>query len=320
MIVYSLFDTIPHDPNTILTVGTFDGVHKGHQQIITSMNELKKSKSNARTVVVTFEPHPQLIVQRPDKPPISLLTDISERLQLLESYGVDMVVIIPFTKEFSQIGSDEFIKTFIHERIGCSDIFIGYDHGFGKSREGDAQTLHALSSELGFKVHQIHAMLIDSTTISSTEIRSALKHGYLQQAFELLGHPYFVEGMVIHGDQRGRTIGYPTANVQAANPAKLLPKNGVYFVSSDIQGKTVYGMANIGTRPTVNNLDDIRLEVHFFDLDEDLYHQQIVIWFLKYIRDEQQFASLEALQNQLYKDEQYCREIIATFHFSDSQS
>ncbi|GDX64340.1 riboflavin biosynthesis protein [Chlorobiota bacterium] len=320
MIVYSLFDAIPFDPNTILTVGTFDGVHRGHQYIIAAMNELKKSRTNARTVVVTFEPHPQLVIQRPDKPPITLLTDISERLQLLESYGVDIVVIIPFTKEFSQISSNEFIKTFIQDRIGCSDIFIGYDHGFGKSREGDARTLHALSSELGFTVHEVDAMLMDSTTISSTEIRSSLKKGNLQVAFELLGHPYFVEGMVIHGDQRGRTIGYPTANIQAANPAKLLPKNGVYFVSSDILGKTVYGMANIGTRPTVTNLDDIKFEVHFFDLNEDLYHQQIVIWFLKFIRDEQQFASIESLQEQLHIDEQYCRDIISTLQGNDTQS
>ena len=319
MIVYSLFDNIPHDPHSILTVGTFDGVHRGHQYIINAMNALKQSKNNARTVVVTFEPHPQLVIPRKDKPPISLLTDISERLQLLESYGVDMVVIIPFTKAFSETSSDDFIRSFIHERIGCSDIFIGYDHGFGKSREGDANTLLAMSQELKFTVHTIDALSIEQHTVSSTEIRGALKEGLLPEAFEMLGHPYFVEGMVIKGDQRGRTIGFPTANIQTANPSKLLPKKGVYFISSEIHGTTVYGMANIGTRPTVNDKDDIRLEVHFFDIDANLYDQSIVIWFLKYVREESMFSSLEKLKIQLHNDEIYCREIIASLENNQKQ-
>ncbi|NBP64059.1 MAG: hypothetical protein EBU66_05200 [Bacteroidetes bacterium] len=269
MIVYSLFDAIPHDPQSILTVGTFDGVHKGHQFIINAMNALKQTKVHARLVVVTFEPHPQLVIPRKDKPPISLLTDISERLQLLESYGVDMVVVIPFTKEFSETSSTDFIRTVIHEKIGCSDIFIGYDQN-------------------------------------------------LPEAFDMLGHPYFVEGTVIKGDQRGRTIGYPTANIQTANPSKLLPMNGVYFISSDLNGITVYGMANIGTRPTVSNEHDVRLEVHFFDIDAQLYDQTIVIWFLSYIRVEQRFTSLFELQEQLQKDELHCRAIIDSLQINDN--
>lgn len=318
MIVYSLFDAIPHDPQSILTVGTFDGVHKGHQFIINAMNALKQKKDHARLVVVTFEPHPQLVIPRKDKPPISLLTDISERLQLLESYGVDMVVVIPFTKEFSETSSTDFIRTIIHEKIGCSDIFIGYDHGFGKSREGDANTLHSLSKELHFAVHTIDALRVQEHSISSTEIRSALKHGNLPEAFDMLGHPYFVEGTVIKGDQRGRTIGYPTANIQTANPSKLLPMNGVYFISSDLNGITVYGMANIGTRPTVNDEHDVRIEVHFFDIDAQLYDQTIVIWFLSYIRVEQRFTSLLELQEQLQKDELHCRAIIDSLQINDN--
>lgn len=317
MIVHSLFDDIPHDSQTILTVGTFDGVHKGHQSIINAMHALKETRHNARTVVVTFDPHPQVVIPRPDKPPISLLTDISERLQLLESYGVDMVVIIPFTTQFSQTGSEEFIRKYIHENIGVSDFFIGYDHGFGKSREGGANTLLKLSKELGFIVHTVEPLLTDSHTISSTAIRNSLKNGELPLAFDMLGHPYFIEGIVKTGEQRGRTIGYPTANIHARDLSKLFPKKGVYFVSSDIDGKIVYGMANIGTRPTVNQADDIRLEVHFFDIDENLYDRSLVIWFLKYMREEQAFTSLDALKEQLFIDEEQCRAIITSLMPTD---
>lgn len=320
MEVYSLHDSIPFDKASIITVGTFDGVHKGHQFIIDSMIALKKQKQYARTVIVTFDPHPQTIIPRKDKPPITLLSDISERLQLLESYGIDIVVIIPFTIEFAQTSSEEFIRTYIHQHIGFSDIFIGYDHGFGKAREGGAETLHALSKELNFTVHGIDSFIIDEKTVSSTEIRKALAQGELADAFEMLGHPYFIEGIVVKGDQRGRTIGFPTANIKAKDEHKLHPKNGVYFVSSDIDGKTVYGMANIGIRPTVSDSQKVSLEVHFFDIDQDLYDRSMVIWFLKYLREEQRFSSLEHLQEQLKQDEASCREIINGLNLIDEQS
>lgn len=320
MEVFTLHDAIPHDNNTIITVGTFDGVHKGHQFIIESMLTLQQKKKDARTVIVTFDPHPQTVIPRKDKPPITLLSDISERLQLLESYGIDMVVIIPFTKEFAQTSSDEFIRTYIHEKIGFSDIFIGYDHGFGKAREGGANTLHALSEELQFTVHPIEPYVIDHKTVSSTEIRKALSEGNLPEAFDMLGHPYFIEGIVKKGDQRGRTIGFPTANIKPAIPYKLFPRKGVYFVSTDVNGRTVYGMANIGNRPTVEITDQISLEVHFFDVNEDLYDTQLVIWFLKYIREEQAFASLDHLKEQLHRDETTCREIMNSLDNIEDES
>jgi len=320
MEIYSIHDAIPHDANSIVTVGTFDGVHKGHQSIMKSMLTLKQSKRNARTVIVTFDPHPQTVIPRSDKPPITLLSDISERLQLIESYGMDMVVIIPFTKEFAQTSSDEFIKKYIHSTIGCSDIFIGYDHGFGKAREGGVNTLNALSKELSFTVHHIEPSIIDEKTISSTEIRKAISLGDLPHAFEMLGHPYFLEGTVVQGDQRGRTIGYPTANIKPFSPHKLYPGKGVYFVSSDLHGRTVYGMANIGNRPTVSDVPDISLEVHFFDIDEDLYGSELVIWFLKYIREEKKFASLDLLSQQLQYDASICRAIMKSLDSIDEQS
>jgi riboflavin kinase/FMN adenylyltransferase len=319
MEIYSLHDAIPHDKNSIITVGTFDGVHKGHQFIIESMLSLKESKKDSRTVVVTFDPHPQTVIPRKDKPPISLLSDISERLQLLESYGIDMVIIIPFTIEFAQTSSDEFIRNYIHAKIGFSDIFIGYDHGFGKAREGGANTLHALSEELHFKVHPIDPYIIDHKTVSSTEIRKALSDGNLPEAFDMLGHPYFIEGIVIKGDQRGRTIGFPTANIKPSTPYKLLPKKGVYFISTDINGMTVYGMANIGYRPTVSNSNVLSLEVHFFDINQDLYNHSMVIWFLKYIREEKTFASLDLLKAQLHQDESTCREIMNSLDTIDGE-
>jgi riboflavin kinase/FMN adenylyltransferase len=310
MDIYSLHDAIPHDSNSIITVGTFDGVHKGHQFIIDSMLQLKHQMEHARTVVVTFDPHPQTVIPRKDKPPIALLSTISERLQLLESYGIDMVVIIPFTIDFAQTSSEEFIRTYIHGKIGASDIFIGYDHGFGKAREGGADTLHSLSKELNFTVHDISPVVIEEKTVSSTEIRRSLKCGNLLEAFEMLGHPYFIEGTVVKGDQRGRTIGFPTANINPNDEHKLLPHNGVYFVSSDIDGRTVYGMANIGIRPTVSSENKVTIEVHFFEIDQDLYDATLVIWFLKYIREEQAFSSLDDLKKQLHKDESLCKTII----------
>ena len=320
MEVYSMHDSIPYLKESIITVGTFDGVHKGHQFIIDSMLSLKKLKHDARTVIVTFDPHPQTVIPRTDKPPITLLSDISERLQLLESYGIDMVVIIPFTIEFAQTSSEEFIRTYIHDKIGFSDIFIGYDHGFGKAREGSAETLLTLSKELEFTVHRIDPFITKDKTVSSTEIRKALKSGELAQAFEMLGHPYFIEGIIAKGDQRGRNIGFPTANVKPSSEYKLDPKNGVYFVSSDIDGKIVYGMANIGIRPTVSDSQKISLEVHFFDIDRDLYGQTLVIWFLKYLREEQTFASLEHLKEQLKHDEALSRNIINGLNITDEQS
>lgn len=320
MKVYSLHDSIPYSKESIITVGTFDGVHKGHQFIIDSMLSLKKLKHDARTVIVTFDPHPQTVIPRKDKPPITLLSDISERLQLLESYGIDMVVIIPFTIEFAQTSSDEFIRSYIHEKIGFSDIFIGHDHGFGKAREGGAETLDALSKELDFAVHRIEPFIISEKTVSSTEIRKALNGGELAEAFEMLGHPYFMEGIVSKGDQRGRTIGFPTANIQPASAYKLYPKNGVYFVSSDIDGTIVYGMANIGVRPTVSDANHISLEVHFFDIEKDLYGQTLVIWFLKYLREEQTFGSLDHLKDQLQHDEAISRNIINDLHINDEHS
>jgi len=320
MEIYSIYDAIPYDANSIVTVGTFDGVHKGHQFIIESMCALKQKNNGARTVIVTFDPHPQTVIPRSDKPPITLLSDISERLQLIESYGIDMVVIIPFTKEFAQTSSEEFITTYIHQKIGCSDIFIGYDHGFGKAREGGENTLNALSKELHFTVHKVEPYIINGKTISSTEIRKAIAHGDLPCAFDMLGHPYFLEGTVIQGDQRGRTIGFPTANIKPANPNKLFPGKGVYFISSNLDGRTVYGMANIGMRPTVSDANLTSLEVHFFDINEDLYDKELVIWFLKYIREEKKFASLELLTEQLYQDASLCRAIIQSLDSIDSTS
>ena len=310
MNVYSLFDEIPHNPNSLVTVGTFDGVHIGHQHIINRMKEMHSTMDDSRIVVVTFDPHPQTIIPRKDKPPITLLSSIYERLHLLEAYGVSDVVIIPFSKEFSDISSEDFIRNYIFDKIGVHSMFIGHDHGFGKQRQGSEATLKILADELGFSVHTVEPLKLDDTIISSTLIRKHLQNHALPEAFSMLGYPYFVEGIVHRGDERGRKLGIPTANIQSKDKYKLYPAKGVYFVSSEIDGELFYGMANIGTRPTFTKDTDSVLEVNYFGLDTDLYDKEITVWFLKYLREEKKFESVDLFLSQLYEDRSACEELI----------
>ena len=310
MNVFSLFDQIPYNNNSIVTVGTFDGVHLGHQHIIEKMKELRSTINGSRVVVVTFEPHPQVVIPRLDKPNITLLSTIQERLHLLEAYGVDDVVIIPFTKEFAQTSSEEFIRTYIHGKIGVKAMFIGYDHGFGKERSGSEQTLKILGKELSFDVFTVAPLSLEDTVISSTTIRALLHNHQLPAAISMLGYPYFLEGHVLRGDERGKKLGIPTANISSEDKHKLYPGNGVYFVSSEIDGELFYGMANIGTRPTFTDDTHATLEVHYFGLDKNLYSHRITVWFLKFLRQEKKFESVDLFLSQLYEDRNQCEELI----------
>jgi riboflavin kinase/FMN adenylyltransferase len=309
MNICNSFDEITYDPNTVITVGTFDGVHKGHQQIIKRLLEIAKTE-NLRPVLITFDPHPQIVLQKQGKDPIRLLTVISERVKLLEKFGINYTFIIPFSYEFSQTTPEDFISDFLYKKIGMKKILIGWDHMFGKDREGDKNLLLRLGNKLDFGVEKVEQFNENDITISSTKIRNTLKDKNLELANQMLGYNYIAEGYVSKGLGRGTKLGYPTANIAIPDKHKQMPANGVYLVSSKIGNQLYYGMANIGTRPTFTKDCNILLEVHFFHMDFDIYMSELTINFIKFIRDEKKFASPADLKIQLGQDKKKCKELI----------
>lgn len=298
---------ISYSEQTVLTVGTFDGVHEGHKSIIkTLVNRAKKS--NCRSVVVTFDPHPREIINTgTDK--IKLLTTLSERAEILSKLGVDEMVVIPFTRDFSLLTSSEFVIDILYKKIGLHEFVIGYDHQFGRNREGTNELLHSLGRQYGFSVHVVEAHEIEDVTISSTLVRKELENnGNITLAHKYLGQPYSLSGTVIHGDKRGRLIGFPTANLQILDTRKVIPKNGVYAVNVILEGdKNIYrGMMNIGYRPTFTDQNRISKEVHILGFDQDIYGKVLRVDFLKRIRDEKQFSGIDALRTQLQEDRLLC--------------
>jgi riboflavin kinase / FMN adenylyltransferase len=296
-----------YNPKTVLTVGTFDGVHQGHRSLISTVVE-RARKLNCRSVLVTFDPHPRDIISgSADR--VKLLTTLEERAQILSDLGIDEMIVIPFTRDFSLLSSEEFIQNYIFDKIGVKEFVIGYDHHFGRNREGTITTLNHLSETLGFGVHVVQAHEIASITISSTIVRRKLEQeGSIILAREYLGRPYQLSGTVVHGDKRGRLIGYPTANIRIIEARKIIPKNGVYAVDINIEGdkKTYRGMMNIGTRPTFSSETERRLEVHVIGYSADIYGKTIDVFFLKRLRDEQAFAGLDELKAQLDLDLAAC--------------
>ena len=312
MIVCRSFDEIVYNPDTVLTVGTFDGVHSGHGIILNRLVQLAK-EDRCRSVLATIDPHPRIVLGKDKDNPVQLLTTIEERIPLFESYGLDNLVVIPFTKAFAAIPPEVFVRDYLAGRIGMKKMLVGYDHMFGKNREGNKDLLDNLGRELAFEVEQIKAYKESDITVSSTKIRNNLLSGKIEIANQLLGYDYFVVGNVIRGDQRGRSIGFPTANIQLADEHKLMPSSGVYLVSSIIDDKKYHGMANIGTRPTFTDDTAMSTEVHFFDFNENLYDSKLSLSFIKYIRPEQKFASKEEFILQLEKDKNNCEITINSF-------
>ncbi|MBK9247620.1 MAG: bifunctional riboflavin kinase/FAD synthetase [Ignavibacteria bacterium] len=312
MNIYSSSQSIQFDTNSVVTVGTFDGVHAGHQKIFHRLIESAK-ESGARSVVVTFEPHPQIVLQKPGRDPIQLLSSIEERLQLLDKSGISDVIIVPFSTAYSQISSEDFVRKVLVQDIGLRKILVGYDHSFGKDREGDEKLLHTLGTECGFEVEIIPEFRVGDDSVSSTKIRHALLDGNLDHANAMLGYPYMVEGVVIEGHRRGHTLGIPTANVKPKNAHKLLPRNGVYFVSSMIDGQLYYGMANVGLRPTFTEDLVPTLEVHYLSMDMNLYELTVQVNFIKFIRDERKFDSVDLFLSQIVEDRNICFELVESY-------
>lgn len=307
-------DQISTDPSSVVTVGTFDGVHVGHRAIFRYLVN-RASERNGTSVVLSFHPHPREVVHGEEVP---LLTTIDERAEVMERLDIDRFIVIPFTEDFSKLQAEQFVVDVLVRRIGLQEIVIGYDHAFGRDRRGDADLLARLGEEHGFTVDIIPAQVVEEHVVSSTEIRDALTgQGDVKLAAQMLGRFYSLTGTVVEGDGRGRKIGFPTANLRVDHPRKVIPAAGVYAVrvavldSSSSDGRNVYdGMMNIGTRPTFSE-SGFAVEVHLLDFDGHLYGRDLRIEFVERMRDERKFESIDALIEQLSRDRSRCKDLLA---------
>ncbi len=292
-----------------VTAGSFDGVHKGHRIIIARMVGIAKSRS-LRSVVVTFEPHPRMVLKGEVSGPLGLLTTLDEKIALLAGEGVDLLFVVRFTPDFAARTSDDFIRNVLVGLLGARSIVVGYDHAFGRDRSGSGKTLAALGLELGFDVEVVDEVMIGDEHFSSTRIRVLLESGKIEEANTFLGSPYMISGTVVDGDKRGREMGFPTVNLKLSDPDKLLPLAGVYLAQTVLNGETFMAMMNVGVRPTVTLKAVKSVEAHILGYSGTLYGCQMRFTLLKFIRDEQKFSSLEELKMQLEKDkktvELYC--------------
>jgi riboflavin kinase/FMN adenylyltransferase len=293
---------------TIVTIGTFDGVHLGHQKILLRLKELKE-KLGLKTVVLTFEPHPRKILF-PEQKDLKLITVIDEKLDLLAKYGVDVTVVYPFDKTFSQLEVKHYLEEILVHQLNVKHLVIGYDHKFGKDRKGDITVLKENAANYKFTVEEISEKDIDNIAVSSTNIRKAVEEGKIEKAISFLGHPFFLKAKVLKGKQLGRTIGFPTANLQIEGTDKLIPKTGVYFVEVIVDEETYFGMLNVGINPTTDNDSKLKIEVNIFDFEKDIYNKTITLNFIKWLRDEQKFNNLNELMAQLNKDKETCLGLI----------
>lgn len=301
LFVLKLFHSI-HDfhstKKTILTLGTFDGVHIGHKKILERITQ-NTENGKYESLVLTFFPHPRMVLQ--EKSEIQLLNTIAEKTKLLQETGIENLIIHPFNESFSRLTAEEFVHSILVDQFQIQKIIIGHDHRFGRNRTANIDDLIAFGKTYGFEVEQISAQEIQDVSVSSTKIRKALNEGNMALANEYLGYSYFLTGEVVKGKQLGRTIGFPTANIQIEEDYKLIPKVGVYTVKAIVDQKEVFGMMNIGFNPTVNGQKQT-IEVHLFDFDADIYNQRIEVSLLHYLREEQKFGSVDLLKAQLNQD------------------
>ncbi len=301
MKVYHDINDLPDFTNAVITIGTFDGVHNGHRQIIEQLKQ-EAANINGSSVVITFYPHPRQIVGNPSSQ-IFILNTLNEKIKLLSEAGVQNLIIVPFTQTFAEMTAASYISDFLVKCFHPHTIIIGYDHKFGHNRIGNFELLERMSSVFNFRVKEIPEQLLHDITISSTKIRNKLSEGDIATANELLGYTYFFSGFVVHGNQLGRTIGFPTANINLDDAQKLIPGNGVYAVEViiDHSKKLLKGMMNIGVRPTFNQTQRV-IEVNIFDFDELIYGKEITVMVKIKMRDEIKFEGIDALKEQLNKD------------------
>ncbi len=297
--------------NPVVTIGTFDGVHLGHLKVLDRLKELAL-KAGGESVVFTFHPHPRVVV-KPDEQSLRLLTTLDEKIERLQTAGIDHLIVFPFTTEFAALSYDSFVEQVLVNQIKTHTLVVGYDHKFGKDREGGFEYLKACAEQYRFEIEKLDVLLLDEANISSTRIRSALELGLVDMASSLLGYNYRLSGTVVEGQRLGRTIGFPTANIVASDVNKLIPGYGVYAVRVQTDGNRYEGMLNIGTRPTFNNNADKRsIEVNIFDFNGDIYGAELRIFFIAKIREEQKFPDKNALIAQLHIDRLVAQKLLSS--------
>ena len=311
MKIYNHIDDFVKINNAVVTIGTFDGVHIGHQKIISRLLEVSR-QIQGESVILTFFPHPRMILH-PEDLDIKLISTMSEKAEQLEKLGIDHLIITPFTRDFSNLTPQDYIRNILVDKIGTKQIIIGYDHRFGKDREGGMEELQLFSKVFDFEIEEIPEQDINDVAVSSTKIRSAILSGDVKTANDFLGYHFHLTGKVIKGDQLGRTLGYPTANLFIEETYKLIPADGIYAikarVQSSLEAKAMNGMAYIGHRPTLNGMTR-NIEVNIFDFNDDIYGLSMRIDFFHFIRDDEKFNSLDELKAQLAKDETVIRNVL----------
>lgn len=301
MKIYNHLSEFKRLNNAVATIGTFDGVHYGHQKIINRLCELAKS-TGGESVILTFFPHPRLIID-PENQDLKMINTIEEKAKILEGLGVDHLIITPFTRDFSNMSPSEYIKNILIDTIGIKQIIVGYDHRFGKDRSGGMKDLIAFSNPYGYQIEEIGEQDINDVAVSSTKIRESLLSGNVKLAAEYLGYNFSLSGPVIKGDKIGRTIGFPTANIFIEQPYKLIPSDGIYAVTVEMDNESYQGMAYIGQRPTINGMTR-NIEVNIFDFNREIYGQYIKMNFMEFLRHDVKFTGLEALKVQLQQDKE----------------
>ncbi len=310
--IFNGFEEVKAIKNPILTIGTFDGVHIGHQKIIQQLNEVAE-RVGGESVLFTFYPHPRMVLF-PENHGLKLIQTQAEKVQKLQRFGLDNVIVHPFSKSFSSISAVNFVRDYLVNQLHVHTVIIGYDHQFGKNREGSLELLKELAPIYEFNVIEIQAQDIDDVNVSSTKIRSALKEGDISTANNYLGEPFQLTGKVVHGQKIGRSLGFPTANIAVESDVKIIPKAGVYFVRVHLEGaKPAVGIMNIGKRPTLYTDNAQSIEVHILDYNGTIYGQYITLELLEKLRDEIKFDSTEALVQQIQKDEIQARNIAPRF-------
>lgn len=294
--------------NPVVTIGSFDGVHKGHVQVIQALKKVAQ-QLGGESVIISFDPHPREVLYPLEKRP-GILTTLEEKRQLLESYGVDHLVILSFTRALAELNYADFVRHILVDKIGIQGLVVGYDHRFGKGREGDFEALRSLSEKYEFYIEQEPAYEEHEINVSSTKIRTALELGNINRVQEFLGYDYPITGKVVYGEKIGRGIGFPTANLQVEDGRKLLPAMGVYAVEAKVGGESYGGMLNIGVRPTVSCAGVVRLEVHIFDFQGNIYGEEVTVYLKERIRGEQKFHNIEELRLQLLEDQKRAKQIL----------
>ena len=306
MKIYKSIDEYNESKSSVVTIGTFDGVHKGRQKILNKVLNASK-QSNLSSVVITFFPHPRIILNKYND--IKMIDSLDEKINHLEKIGIDHLIIHPFDKKFSLLSADQFIKEYLLKKLKLKHIIIGYDHRFGKGREASVTDLKKYSSEFNFVLDEIDAQEIEKIAISSTKIRNSINEGDLKTTKIYLGRFFSLTGKVVKGDGLGKQIDYPTANISIKEDYKIIPKDGVYYIKTTIDNNLYNGMMNIGHRPTIGTKEK-SIEVNLFNFNRDIYDRIISIDIVEKIRDEKKFASIEALKTQLAKDQEYCLKLI----------